>query len=87
MRDLRSHFSFQGRPWSIQELREKSWEDLHCLWWVCVKERNRIATSNLERKRLRAGYGDWESNERDRAVSDLVSFPGNNELLIHWPEN
>ncbi|KAJ5666848.1 54S ribosomal protein L4 [Penicillium macrosclerotiorum] len=57
-----------GRPWAIQELREKSWDDLHKLWWVCVKERNRIATSNMERNRLKAGYGDHESNERDRAI-------------------
>lgn len=61
-----------GRAWEVQELREKSWEDLHCLWWVCVKERNRIATSNLERKRLKAGYGDYEALERDRTVS--ISF-------------
>lgn len=57
-----------GRAWSIQELREKSWDDLHKLWWVCVKERNRIATSNLERQRLKAGYGDHEANERDYTV-------------------
>ncbi|KAL4917267.1 mitochondrial 39-S ribosomal protein L47 (MRP-L47)-domain-containing protein [Aspergillus aurantiobrunneus] len=57
-----------GRSWSIQELREKSWDDLHCLWWVCVKERNRIATSDLERKRLKAGYGEWESEQRAKAV-------------------
>lgn len=68
--DLNDAHSFSiGRPWSVQELRNKSWDDLHKLWWVCVKERNRIATSNMERSRLKAGFGDHESNERDDAVS------------------
>jgi large subunit ribosomal protein L47 len=69
-----------GRPWSVQELREKSWGDLHCLWWVCVKERNRIATSNLERKRLKAGYGSWEASECDRVVS---FSPAIGMLIVH----
>lgn len=58
-----------GRPWAIQELRDRSWDDLHRLWWVCVKERNRIATSAMERQRLKAGYGEYEASERDHAVS------------------
>ncbi|KAJ5112534.1 54S ribosomal protein L4 [Penicillium argentinense] len=57
-----------GRPWAIQELREKSWDDLHKLWWVCVKERNRIASGNYERMRLKPGYGDHEAQARDKAV-------------------
>lgn len=61
--------ALSGRAWSIQELRNRSWKDLHSLWWVCVKERNRIATSNLERQRLNAGYGEWESQEREKVVS------------------
>lgn len=58
-----------GRPWALQELRERSWEDLHALWHSCVRERNRIATSDKERTRLKAGYGDYESQARDAVVS------------------
>ncbi|KAJ5753629.1 uncharacterized protein N7511_007782 [Penicillium nucicola] len=57
-----------GRSWSIQELRERSWEDLHALWHVCVRERNRIMTSDIERTRLKPGYGEYESGERDAVI-------------------
>lgn len=57
-----------GRAWTVQELRQKSWDDLHSLWWICVKERNRIATEKRERQRIQAGYGDFEADDRDQTI-------------------
>jgi hypothetical protein len=79
-----------GRSWSIQELRERSWEDLHGLWHVCVRERNRIMTSDMERTRLKPGYGEYESEQRDAAVcfalllQHIPCLPGSLETIpIH----
>ena len=58
-----------GRSWTYAELDYKSFEDLHNLYWVCVKEKNRIATAQRERHRVFAGYGDYEAQSRDQAVS------------------
>jgi large subunit ribosomal protein L47 len=38
------------------------------LWWVCVRERNRLSTERHERKKAEAGYGDYESEEREAEV-------------------
>lgn len=61
-----------GREWTVGELRSKDWDSLHQLWWICVKERNRLATEKLERSRVRALYGDHESKERDQAVQKTM---------------
>ncbi|KAF2996702.1 54S ribosomal protein L4 mitochondrial [Curvularia kusanoi] len=61
-----------GREWTVGELRSKDWDSLHQLWWICVKERNRLATEKLERARLKALYGDHESDARDKAVQKTM---------------
>ncbi|KXS99598.1 hypothetical protein AC578_2228 [Pseudocercospora eumusae] len=61
---LHSH----GRNWYIEELRVKDWDDLHRLWWTCLKERNRLLTYANERKRVGNMYGPYESRERDNTI-------------------
>ncbi|KAM0325516.1 hypothetical protein ACHAQA_007503 [Verticillium albo-atrum] len=61
-----------GRAWTVRELREKGWEDLHALWWSCCRERNRIATANAERTRARMGFGEHEANARDQVTMQRV---------------
>ncbi|KAI0098222.1 mitochondrial 39-S ribosomal protein L47 (MRP-L47)-domain-containing protein [Nemania sp. FL0031] len=57
-----------GRAWTVEELRHKSWDDMHKLWWVCVKEQNRLATARKERRRLKFTDGGDEGEARFREV-------------------
>jgi hypothetical protein len=61
-----------GRSWTMGELRSRDWDSLHQLWWICAKERNRLATEKIERNRLNAGYGDYENQQRDKTVQETM---------------
>jgi len=65
--------ALHGRAWTVEELRRKSWEDLHKLFWVCHKEVNRIQTALHALDKFELGYGEAEMNEREEHVSLVVS--------------
>ncbi|XP_077389978.1 large ribosomal subunit protein uL29m [Festucalex cinctus] len=54
-----------GAPWTARQLRTKSNEDLHKLWYVLLKERNMLLTLEQEAKRQRV---PMPSPERLRKV-------------------
>jgi hypothetical protein len=41
-----------GRAWMASELRIKGFEDLHGLWWVCIKEMNKLESQKQEARRF-----------------------------------
>ena len=45
-----------GRPWEVSQLRTKSFTDLHGLWWLCLKEVNKLNSQQIEANRFNVRF-------------------------------
>ncbi|ORY09515.1 hypothetical protein BCR34DRAFT_369984 [Clohesyomyces aquaticus] len=75
-----------GRAWTKDELRTRSWDDLHSLWWACVKERNRLHTEAYTLKTIGAYYGQWEIDHRDAVKTMKVIRETLLERFYAWED-
>lgn len=62
-----------GRSWSPNELRIKSFSDLHKLWFVLLKELNVLSTQRTEAKRLGQKFFGLHRINKVQPKSNFIS--------------
>jgi len=51
-----------GRAWTVADLRRKSFDDLHKLWFILYKERNLVLTERERVRRIQRPLSKLEDN-------------------------
>lgn len=61
-----------GNSWTIPQLRRKSFDDLHTLWYVCLKEWNRLGREQFLVKQWMSLPGEDTFTDDNSVYSDAV---------------
>ncbi len=61
-----------GRAWRAEELRLKSHSDLHKLWYVCLKEKNKLKSDFLACKQLSQGFYGYDDLMKVRSTMNRL---------------
>lgn len=72
-----------GAPWTAKQLRAKSNEDLHKLWYVLLKEKNMLLTLEQEAKRQRVQMPSPERLRKiERSMTRLETVVNERETAL-----
>ena len=63
-----------GRAWLSAELRLKSFENMHQLWYICLKEKNKLYSQKEEARRFRLNFPNGDRLAQVRAPDILLCF-------------
>ncbi|KAK9455026.1 mitochondrial 39-S ribosomal protein L47 (MRP-L47)-domain-containing protein, partial [Dipodascopsis uninucleata] len=71
-----------GRAWAIADLRRKSFEDLHTLWYVCLKELNIVLTEKYALRKLARDASDAVEAQMSDVIEKLDASMANIKTVL-----
>ena len=63
-----------GRAWTAADLRRKSFDDLHKLWYVLYKERNLILTARQKLRRNQLPVTKLDENRYQKVKDSMAAI-------------